>query len=688
MIKKLIISNFRNLNSLELDFNEKVSIISGKNELGKSNALNAVCWLLTGTILTDKWGSGENDIDSIVPNGAKRGVNPEVTIVLDSNTEFKKKYVTKWSKDGSKVTGHTTEWYINDVACKNETEFNEALYPMIKFKPLLKTKDVNELRLFTDPLYALQKLDAKALRALLVDLGCSVTDEELYKKGFEELRPYGEQYMGKWDVFRKKQKEKVATISKEIENLQSKLETVADVEDFDSTEIINLNKQLEVLISKKANIKADNTNPEITELEKEIAVLKNTISNKITANQANADNQKNTLKLKRQALLDKLQHEKDQKTNPIQSQINEIEAKLKEINTNIRAYNYTIETNSTVMKKYISMGEANKKNKADLSIKLDSIINSKYQGIVTCPICFTAFAPNEQEQHNFEEHKNVKIGRLTKEIQSCEDNDKQYRAEYDQCLKLKKDAEKQRDEASDEFTDLNFKLNGLKSELEAAKNAPIDMTEINAIDKEIIALDFPVNVSVENNQIELLKAKIEAIKARTAEACEDELNQIDIEIAEVNAKISEAYVKQSKSKDKQEYLENIDKNQIELNNAESLLAKVNALIQTMISLINEKATEKTGLNFVMLEENLSNDGIKEVCYATIDNIPFKDINTAKKIKFGIKFIERLKTILSTNDLPILADRMEGIDSIGTIKTMTNEQLICTRVTDEQKITIK
>lgn len=688
MINKLIINNFRNLNSIELNFNEKVSIISGKNELGKSNALNALCWLITGTILTDKWGSGENDIDSIVPKNAGRGVNPEVTIVLDTNTEFKKKYVSKWSKDGSKVTGHTTEWYINDVACKNEAEFNEALYPMIKFTPMIKSKDVNELRLFTDPLYALQKLDAKSLRALLVDLGCSVDNEELYEHGFEDLREYGEQFMGKWDVLRKKQKDKIKVISDEIKNLQAKLETVSNVDNYDETEVDRLNKELEDLISTKANIQSAVANPEIAEIEKEIAVLQKEIETKVTNHKHNASIQMNALELKRQAIVEKLNNEKNTRLQPIQEQINKIESKLNEVNSSIKAYNATIESNSTLIKNYISIGESNKKNKADLSIKLDAVINSTYQGMVKCPICFTEFAPDEDAFVKFGEHKINETERLSSEIKKCTENDAKYRAEYEKCLKIKNDAIKERDKAADESVELLQQLNKLKHELDIEKNKPVDETELNAIEGEKWALDLPIDTSLENNQIQTLKAKLEKIKALDKETINDSINELDVKISNLKEKIQEAYVKKSKKKEKDEYLESLSKNQTELNNAESLFSKVNGLIQTMITLINKKATEKTGLTFVMLEENLSNDGIKEVCYATIDDIPFKDVNTAKKLKYGIKFIEKLKELLSKNELPILADRMEGIDSIEKIKNMTSEQLICTRVTEEENITIK
>ena len=208
------------------------------------------------------------------------------------------------------------------------------------------------------------------------------------------------------------------------------------------------------------------------------------------------------------------------------------------------------------------------------------------------------------------------------------------------------------------------------------------------MEEEILNLNKPLDLSVENIQLVELKQKLSNFEMSNMELIQEELNNIDNNINNINNYIYEENIKKAKYTEKLEYQEQLKKNQITLNNNESLLARCNAFIQKMISLINEKATEKTGLTFVMLEENLSNDGIKEVCYATINNIPFKDVNTATKIKYGIKFIEKLKELLGSNDLPILVDRMESIDSIEAIKTMSNtEQIICTRVSNDENITI-
>lgn len=687
MIKKLTIKNFRNLTELDIQLSE-TTIISGKNELGKSNALNALMWLLTGTILTDKWGSGENDIDSIVPKNATRGINPEVAIYFEKGEKFSKKYISKWSKDGSKVTGHTTEFYINDVVCKNETEFIEALYPKLNFTPVLKTKEVNELRLFTDPLYALQKLDAKQLRALLVDLGCSVTDEELYKAGFDDLRPYGDQYMGKWDVFRKQLKDKNKALTKDIETLQAKLETVASVEEYDEAKLTELNKKLEELIGKKANIKANNNNPEINELETQVAVVSNTITNKITNHTHNIQVQKSNLNIKRQTVLDKVMQESNSKANPIKEEISKVTSEIAKLESSLNAYQVTLNTSSNMVKTYIELGKSTQARKNDLAIKLDVTRNKTYEGKITCPVCGTEFADSEEREQEFLNHQKEEIDNFIKEIAKCDDNLAKYKAEYEKYNKAKVDANTEIEKANTELTTLRNKLVDLQKQADEIKAMPIDMTEVNAIDDEIKALDLQkVDTSEEEKQLNELNLKLVNLKNANDLTIQDEINKIDIEITSLREQISNEIVAKSKYAEKLEFETNLAKTQEALNDNECLLARCNRLINTMISLINEKATAITGLTFVMLEENISNDGVKEVCYATIDNIPFKDVNTAKKLRYGVKFIEKLKTLLGQNTLPILADRMEGIDNLETIKTLTKEQLVCTRVSKEETITI-
>lgn len=686
-IKELHISNFRNLTNLNIVLKDNVSILSGKNGLGKSNALNAASYGVANVILTDKWGYGENDIDSIIPKNAVRGINPEVSMITEVGTKFTKKYISQYTKDGSKVKGHTTEWYINDVACKNETEFNEQFYTALNFRPSLKTKDVNELRLFTDPLYALQKLDAKQLRQLLVELGCSVTTEELYQKGFDDLRPYGDKYLGKWDVMRKDLKDKSKTLAKEIESLQAKLETVASTEEFNEDNLNALKSQYESLVSKKSLIKNGAANPALKEYEIRLEAIKTAIRTRAEEYQRGLYEKRKNLEEKKALALENATASVRKQLDPLYREREKVDDEIERMETMIKAYEQAFNTQSGLMQQYITMAKNINTKKTDLAVKLESVRASNYKGMVTCPICGNEFPTSKTDKEAFEAHKQEEINTLIKEIEKAEKDKTSYKAEYDNAKLLRDEAVQLGDEARVNLEVARNKKLELDTKCKALEQQPVDTSEVYKLDAEIEALSQPLDQSKDYQQVAELETKINALKQADALKVQDEVNNLDLQLNELDSKISEEYVRQSKYKERLEYEANLAATQTTLNDTESLLARCNRLIQTMISLINEKATEKTGLTFVMLEENLSNDGIKEVCYATVDGIPFKDVNTATKIKYGIKFIEKLKELLGHNDLPILADRLEGIDSLETIKGLTKEQLICTRVSEGKEIEI-
>ena len=72
-MKRLELTNFRNIKHLVLEFKSNPVIINGDNGIGKSNVLCAESWFFTDALFSDKWGTGENDINSIIPIDQKKG---------------------------------------------------------------------------------------------------------------------------------------------------------------------------------------------------------------------------------------------------------------------------------------------------------------------------------------------------------------------------------------------------------------------------------------------------------------------------------------------------------------------------------------------------------------------------------------------------------------------------------------
>ena len=144
-IKRLELTNFRNIKHLVLDFKSNPVIIQGDNNLGKSNVLSAVSWFFTDTLLTDKWGTGENDVNSIIPIDQVKGEHVSVKVTFESGVEFTKVYKTIWDLKTGKPKGHNTEGYINSSLCKNMKLWQEELMKEVNFVPTLK--GFNELRI-------------------------------------------------------------------------------------------------------------------------------------------------------------------------------------------------------------------------------------------------------------------------------------------------------------------------------------------------------------------------------------------------------------------------------------------------------------------------------------------------------------------------------------------------------------
>ena len=679
MITRLEITNFRGIKHLELDLTN-LSIISGKNDIGKSTALNAANWLITKRLLTDKYGEGENDIQSIIPSTHRKGEHTEVSIWLDSGTKYTKVFKRDYDRNG-KVAGHHTEYAINDGKIDTEKAFYETLYEQLGFTQAFTKLKVDEVRLFTDPLYALLKLDYKELRSLLVAMGCTVSTEELYKSGFEDMRPYGEQYLGKWDVFRKNLKVKSKRLDEDLVRIENQLQLFNEIEEYDNSNLKKLQKDKEELINKKTQLKSKGISDLVSDIDNEKTRLTLELENKRNNRKLEYNTQIRELELEQKNIVDKFNAEKLAATGKINDEIVKksqvaLEKKTKLADLRLQAGHLDMD---------IKLLETKTSNANELLAKaseeLGKLLNGDNNDFI-CPVCGSPI------DIHAEEHE-ILINELSGKIMNYEN----------------------------EVADNNVDLENKNNELELVNASIEDLTDIiNSIQKEIDTLKFQkekverelvidkkadelkakiyelqeyirnINLEFEeeNKAINDLEEKRNAIILETQSAVNEEIKVIDYQILEIDEKIKQEYQLQNDYERKVELENTFNITRKEFNDNESLLARCNQFIKAMCQAINNKAKEITGFDFVLLEENLSNDGISEVCYIVDDKgIPFKDINTARKTIMGIEFIESCRKIAGNNQLPILADRLEGLDTdnLMKLKKITSNQIICTKVSD-------
>ena len=689
MITRVKIINFRNIRQAEYEL-DKTSIISGKNNLGKSNTLNAIHWVLTNKLLTDKYGEGESDIQSIVPNTHKKGEHTEVSIWFESGTKYTKILKRGYDRETGKVNKHDTEYLINDAKCNTQKDFYETLYNQMKFKPVFTKLKVDESRLFVDPLYALLKLDYKELRALLVAMGCTVDNEELYNMGFEDMRKYEAQYLGKWDVMRKNLQTQRKNLESEINSLESQISMFSGVEEYDNSNLKDLEARKEQLLIEKNTLKTKGCSDLIQSLENEIAKLGLALEEKRNYKKNEIQARINDLTLERKTIGENVENEKLRASSSVIEQINakkkeqlDIREKLTDRKMEKTREEFEIKNLKSELEK-----KTEKKNK--LATELGDIINEKHEPII-CPICGSEIELNKPDIDKQISVLSYDIQNLENEIEDIETN-----------INAKKQSVELHDDAIENYTlmveDMQKEIDKLEFKKATIQNEFNVDDKINKLSAEIRELESDKEniykfFVEENNKINELMEKKNNTLAESQKAINQELEKINEEAYKLDEEIRDEHIKANDYDRKCELEKTLDVVIKQCSNTEHLLGRVNQFIQAMIKAINDKAYKITGFKFVMLEENLTNNGITECCYIVDElGIPFKDINTARKTEMGIKFIEMCKRVAISlgglnNTLPILVDRFEGIDDINKISQLTENQLICTRVSMDDKLTI-
>lgn len=688
MIKQVEIINFRNLKHQIIPIEVLTSILTGANNIGKSNSLNALHWFFTNTLLTDNWGTGENDLNSIVPTDMVKGEHTQVSITLDTGAVFTKIYKTGFDRVTGLPNKHSTEYKINGVAYSNLNDFQAELFKELKFMPKLKCKkDVDELRLFIDPLYALQKLEPKKLRLLLVDLGCSVSNDEVYayKPELQLLQAYESKYLGDFTTMRQSLKSERLTLVKQLEALELTLNSFSGLADsYDPSHRKELEAKRDELTTKISNLESGNIDATkdiditINQLESE----KNLAQQKFNLER---DNSLNQLRAQAKEAKDKALKASNEKLQNLNAEINNLNWAKKSHESTAKAYANTLNVaaieRDNIRKEVTQMLESQSTYQA----RLESIKNRQFVGFVTCPDCGKVFAPDETALILFNKQKQDELKQTETALNNIADTIKFKQKQFNESKENDFQITHELKEVQSKIVEIENKVKELELKKQDVESATVDLTEVEALESQINdLLNTHFNCSKWDTQIQILQNKKQQIFIDAKMANEKMIDDLKAELEPLMEEIEEEYLTQSKIStraDIQAQMKSVSQN---LNDKESLLAKVNEFIQTRISLMNNKAKEITGLDFVMLEENLTNDGVKEVCYATVDNVDFGNVNTSKKLEVGIQFIQRIKNILGANDLPILADRMEGFDDIEKIRNLTTEQLICTVVGDKNQ----
>lgn len=674
MIKKLIIENFRNISHAEYELT-KSNIFEGRNNVGKTNTINALYWLLTGELLSDDLDKAKM-VDTIIPETNKEAV-VEVTAILESGIEIKRRYFQNWTRTRGTTEmvyqGNSTESYINNSKQK-ETEWLSKVLAAFGNDYTCNVKKINKVAAVVDPTYLLMKTDYKDLRAFIFEMVGGVTFEEIAKKNpkYKELEEMLR--VTPAEDLRTNYKTKLNKFKEEITKKIGVIESLNNADPYDDSEY-------------------EETAKTLAEKEKQLAYLKTSapgevkdmqlVQSELLKELAGLTTKKNELQNQLNiALMEETQKAQNPRVPALEKEINELELKIAKIKNTGKMEQDKKATADTLRKSYAIKKMDAENDIATCRGDLNKVYSSEPEE-KTCPACGCIL--NEEEIENFNELKETKIEKIKELIAQLEKNrDDAAAKELAQAEASSESTKKILDLKRELGEAVQLEMEKEKELEEARKNKlAVDGTKSSEIRAEIAKVEEQAKDCEE--RLKIKNAEVLEALDKVNQEREAEYNAINTEIEELRAKrdaIAERRMVKGMLETAQKELDKLYADQAA---DEVKLLLIDAFIKDKIKTLNDKASLFFGVDFILLEEQ-KNGGLKETCYPVVDGIPYVAINTSRKQEIGIKLINKLRENLELSDLPMIIDKLECLDD-SNIKRIQADQLITAKVTNAEQFTL-
>lgn len=620
ILKKLKLTNFKGIKDLKIDFNEDITYICGDNGTGKTTIFDAFLWLLFGKDSQDRKDFGIKTLDKDGQEIHK--IEHNVTAVIEMNGKdkvFSRTLREKWVKK----KGSTEEVFDG-----NETLYEIDNVPLKQSEYIQKTAVINEdlFKLITNPLQFCN-MAWKKQRDILTNM--SKLNSDL-------------------DIAVEKQLQGVTSILKSGKTVEERVKELANSKKKINREIqaipVRIDEVNRTLMCN--NIRTvDEVNTEITETKENIRNLEKEI---------NFLNDENTAKMQIETRIRRLQ-----------SEMAEAEAKHKVCVAGIKAENdkAVIEYNRAVEKleydiKYNKKSIENCNCEIKECNKLMDKLREDFKEEKTkkfsdtvCPTCGREWKDSELNERleHFNKARALKLDEINERGRKLKSG-----AENTQIIVLEK----------------TKVLESLIKELEVLKSTPVKLKEIPEFNStEYIQEIEQAKSELENNAIDTSEQEAEIVILNS------KLTILEQELADVNGK--------QKCKERIAELEASLKAQAQaVADIEKEEAELKEFTEAKINMLGEAVNSKFKLVKFKLYDMQINGGYAECCEATVNGVPYRDLNNAMKINAGLDIINTLQKYYGTS-APVFVDNKESVNELISLES----QLICLVVTADKELII-
>jgi DNA repair protein SbcC/Rad50 len=655
-IKKLRLSYFKGVKSLEVDFSDGENFIYGKNEAGKTTVFDSLWFLFFGKDSTGRMDFSIKTLDE--NNRVIEKVDHEVEgifLINGNEKTFKRIYKEQWSRTTDTLTGHTTDYHVDGFPVRTEKEYKEIVSQFF-------SEDL--FKLLTNPLF-FNSMKPADRRAALISLVSEITNEEVFdslpskvKKSvhtqtLEQLLREGK----KLDQIRLKAAQDKKTYREEKDSIPGRIDEAerSKPEEFDFTE-------LEEIISGKKS--------ELLEIEKQImdAIHESNVKNKAIQQHQNGIFEQKTklqkLQFNAEQELRKFQQNQNANLNEVKERIESLQNQAKATKTLITQKSgqsrWNIEQIGNVSEQITRLNE--QRDTLRQKWAEENAKEFSWNG-ETCTACnrplegAQAMDAEDKARANFNSKKKYRLDEIQAEGKSIkskiESHEQDITAKNQSILLLEEEIKT----LSARLLETEESLKELEEGLNAWYAAePVQKTVSDFLTEEYFSL----------------KQEIERMEAAKPEEVKPDLSQFEADKQLVQKSLEEL----QKALGSKDTIDRINRRIEELKQTEKDLAqKISAtegieeacltFSKARMELIESAINAKFDLvSFKMFEMQI-NGNEREICETIYKGVPFADLNTAGKIQAGLDIINALSRHYNAY-LPIFIDNRESVHWIPNL----------------------
>jgi len=642
-LKKLILTNFKGVKSLEVEFNH-TSNIHGENGSGKSTIFDAFTWLLFGK---DSHDSKDFEIKTLENGKAIPMIDHSVEGILTvDGTEItlKRVYREKWTRrrgsDTSDLTGHETLFYVDNVP-QSATEYKNKIDGIVSeslFKLLTSTLYFNQMK-WQDRRQVLVTMAGKIeLKEVMTSLSKDVQSDikAIMDRGKKLI-----EYKKEIAVLKKKLQDDLNLIPSRVDEVRR-----ATPDPINESEI-------------KAAIKSNQNS--ISEIEK-------TIEDQVASYQEQGEKVQAAqtkifdLKKRQQQIAFEILTDWQTKENQRQMEANQAAGKLKNAQTQLKA----LELSKESLERQVASEQSIIKQLRDKWGAIDDEVLTVDESKLSCPTCKRpfdadkAFEVQNSLMENFNTDKRLRLSSISSEGKTHADTVTRLTTQVT-------DVAKQIEQAQTEVAKAEENVKAAGSSVPLPKPSVTDNVEFSSLKDMIDKLQLSI--------LEVPKLDIDGLKQQKA--------QFQVVIDDLNRQLTVTDVIKKSETRLNELLADEKNLAQQISELERREFAIEAFTKSHMDLVEAKVNGMfTIVRWRMFESQL-NGGQAETCECLVRGVPYSDCNSAGKIQAGVDIINAMSKYHDTY-CPVWIDNRESTNEIPE----TQCQVVNLVVSKDKNLVIK